>query len=79
MLPQRPRGFALPSIWLLRLVSDQLAMSFRRRLQPNVDVVKLIWDEVVRQVKEQGLMLSMAAAWNVTPAAKWAEGTSVLQ
>ncbi len=56
-----PRGFARPAIWLPGLVSDRLAMSFRRRVQPDVDAVKQIWDEVVRQVKEQGLTLGIAA------------------
>ncbi len=54
------RGFARPTIILPGLVSDLLAMNFRRRVQPNVDAMKQIWDEVVRQVKEQGLMLGIA-------------------
>ena len=54
------RGFARPAISLDGLISNRLAMSFRRRVQPAPSIVKRIWDEVVRQVREQGLLLGLA-------------------
>lgn len=56
-----PRGFPRPVLSLPSIVNGQLAMNFRAVEQQDVDAVEAIWEETIRQVREHGLDLGVAA------------------
>lgn len=57
-----PRGFARPTIRIPGVVTDTHMQWVKLNPQASVSDVKRLWDDVVRQVTDQGLMLGIGAA-----------------
>jgi len=55
------RGFARPRIRIQGAITDNLSQGKKYNPQENLDAVKTLWDEVVRQVEDQGLRLGVFA------------------
>lgn len=56
------RGFARPTIHIQDVITDTLCMGFKKNEQATTSDVKCLWDDVVQQVTNQGLVLGIGAA-----------------
>jgi hypothetical protein len=56
------KGFARPRISLPGVITDNLYQGKKLTEPRSLDAIRLLWDSVVRQVKEQGLALGVFAA-----------------
>lgn len=56
------KGFERPRIHIPDIIRDGMAMGFKLNPQPSLEDSKKLWDEVVKQVTDQGLMLGVWAA-----------------
>ena len=59
---EHPRGFARPIIRIPDVISDTKLQGFKKNERASTSDVKCLWDEVVRQVTNQGLVLGIGAA-----------------
>jgi hypothetical protein len=57
-----PRGFARPTIRIPGVISDAQCQGFKKNEQASLSAVRDLWEQVRRQVTEQGLMLGTGAA-----------------
>lgn len=62
-----PRGFARPIIRIQGVITDRLYRGKKLNPQDHASDVKRLWDEVVRQVTDQGLMLGIHASLPAAP------------
>lgn len=58
---EKSRGFARPVITLPRAITNNLSQGKRLNPQSSIDAIKVLWNEVVAQVREQGLALGVYA------------------
>jgi hypothetical protein len=56
------RGFARPTIHIPDVITDTQCMGFKKNEQAGISAVKDLWNEVVGQITDQGLMLGIDAA-----------------
>ncbi len=59
---EKPMGFARPTIKIRDVINDNLLQGRKMNPQTSLDAVKSLWDEVVKQVTDQGLKLGVFAA-----------------
>ena len=58
---EKSRGFARPIITLPQAITNNLYQGKRLNPQSSIEAIKVLWDEVVAQVREQGLALGVYA------------------
>jgi hypothetical protein len=58
---QDERGFARPTIELPGQITNNLSQGKKMTIQADLPAMKACWDEVVRQVTKEGLMLGVTA------------------
>lgn len=59
LLDNNAGGFARPIIRLDNVITDNLQQNFKCTDLENINEVKSLWDDVVRQVNDQGLFLGI--------------------
>lgn len=59
---KHPRGFARPTIRIPGVIADTLNQGKKINSVESTADIRRVWDEVVRQLTEQGLMLGIEAA-----------------
>jgi hypothetical protein len=57
-----PRGFARPMIRIPGVISDTQSQGFKKNEQASLTAVRNLWEQVRRQVTDQGLKLGIDAA-----------------
>jgi hypothetical protein len=58
---EKSKGFARPVITLPRAITNNLSQGKRLNPQSSIEAIKVLWNEVVAQVREQGLALGVYA------------------